>query len=460
MSNLHAASAKAALDRFISSPVFIWVMAALTLCANLWGLELPVYTVFVIFAIYMGLWGEDYLGVMPLVIFCYLAPSAANNPAKNETSIFFMKNGGWYLVVLAVALVLSILYRLIRDKGVKDFFLQKRRLLLGLLLVSGAYLLSGIGYEGYETLALRNIIFAGLQMAALLVCYFFFTATVRWDRVRRDYFCHVGLAAGAVVALQVLSIFLSGRAVENGVIHWANITTGWGINNNMGGMLAVFLPFPFYFACKGKWAFQVWAAALYGTICLTCSRNAILFGGICYAICLVYTICTGSHRWLFTLIYTVAIATVLFLLKDLLIPLFQEFFERGLSPSNRDNIYWEGLMQYLEFPVFGGSFFPVDFRPDKYSQLETLSGFFPPLWHNTFVQLGACCGTVGLVAYGFHRVQTLRLMVRNRSREILFVSLSVLALLAVSLLDCHLFNVGPTLFYSMALAVIEKMPGE
>ena len=36
-------------------------------------------------------------------------------------------------------------------------------------------------------------------------------------------------------------------------------------------------------------------------------------------------------------------------------------------------------------------------------------------------------------------------------------NLSVMALLLASLLDCHFFNVGPVLFYSMALAYAEKI---
>ena len=35
------------------------------------------------------------------------------------------------------------------------------------------------------------------------------------------------------------------------------------------------------------------------------------------------------------------------------------------------------------------------------------------------------------------------------------IGISILSLLLMSLLDCHFFNIGPTLFYSMALAVME-----
>ena len=41
-----------------------------------------------------------------------------------------------------------------------------------------------------------------------------------------------------------------------------------------------------------------------------------------------------------------------------------------------------------------------------------------------------------------------------------FIGLSILVLLLTSLLDCHFFNIGPVLFYSMALAFAEKINEE
>ena len=39
-----------------------------------------------------------------------------------------------------------------------------------------------------------------------------------------------------------------------------------------------------------------------------------------------------------------------------------------------------------------------------------------------------------------------------------FLAISLGVLLGTALLDCHFFNVGPVLFYSMALAFAEKLP--
>ena len=67
------------------------------------------------------------------------------------------------------------------------------------------------------------------------------------------------------------------------------------------------------------------------------------------------------------------------------------------------------------------------------------------------------CGSVGLIAYAFHRFQTIKLIFKKPNAEKSFIGLSILALLLMSMLDCHFFNIGPTLIYSMALAFAENI---
>ena len=68
----------------------------------------------------------------------------------------------------------------------------------------------------------------------------------------------------------------------------------------------------------------------------------------------------------------------------------------------------------------------------------------------------ASCGAVGFTAYIFHRWQTITVLMRKPTAEKIFISLSILVLLGTSMVDCHFFNVGPTLFYSTMLAFAEK----
>ena len=65
-------------------------------------------------------------------------------------------------------------------------------------------------------------------------------------------------------------------------------------------------------------------------------------------------------------------------------------------------------------------------------------------------------GIVALLAYAFHRFQTVRLLWKRRTRENIFLAFIVLALILTSTVDCHFFNFGPGLLYSVILVFIER----
>ena len=116
----------------------------------------------------------------------------------------------------------------------------------------------------------------------------------------------------------------------------------------------------------------------------------------------------------------------------------------------------DSLLTYHLF--IGCSFFSPGYTPWGWSIVEGFSDFFPPRWHNTIVQLLASTGIVGTGAYVFHRAQTVRMFLTDISKERAFIGCSVVALLICSLFDCHMFNIGPVLFYAMALAFAEHLP--
>ena len=140
--------------------------------------------------------------------------------------------------------------------------------------------------------------------------------------------------------------------------------------------------------------------------------------------------------------------------------MFAELRDRGFSPRNRDYIYPEGIRIFLQNPVFGEGFYPSTDKIDEWSTVALLTAIFPARWHNTVIQLLASCGLVGLGCYSVHRLQTIRLFWQKRNTDTVFIGISLFALLIMSLLDCHFFNIGPTLFYSGALAFAENLKDE
>lgn len=444
------------LNRFLATPYYIITVMVLSVVSHLLSLEVPVYTVFALAAIYTAVLGADLLPLTPLFLFFYISPSTRNNPGRNESSVF-SGGTGIYLCVLALLMALALLWYVIRNR--QRFFREKRALLLGLLLLSGAYLLSGIGSKNYGSTAPRNLLFAAMQAACLLLPYCLLTGGVSWTNTRRDYLAWVGFTGGATVLVQVLARYLTANVVVDGVIVRENIYTGWGMYNNMGCLLAMSIPFAFYLATKYRrgWVGTVIGSVFLVGVLLTCSRTSLLIGSVFYCVCIflmLHYARNRRHNTVALLLVFAAGLVVLVFFRHPLLRLFSRFLGMGMDPSSRDVFFREGFKLFTQAPVFGNSFYSPGYVPWDFSTVDTLSALIPPRWHNTFLQLLVSCGVLGVCAYGFHRYQTLRLL-RNRSKENTFLFCAVGVLLACSLFDCHFFNLGPTIFYSVILAFAE-----
>ena len=447
------------IDRFLSSPYFIISVVLATLLSNYWGLELPVYTAFVLVAMYCCIFGRDLLPMIPLVACGYLAPSVDSNPGRNSESIFTWAHGGWYIAILVALLAVSLLFYIL--KNAKSFFARKRVLLPGMLAVCAAYLLSGIMSPAYPDMVWKNLCFAVLQGVSLLIPYYLISGGVRWNENRKDFLGWTGFGMGCVLLGQLCWIYLTGEILEDGEIVRNRIFTGWGMHNNLGGMIAMMVPFPFYLASKYRkgWIGIVAGTAFLGGVFMSCSRSSILVGTAAYAGCIAIMLIKAQNKKVVFItlgaVCVVAIAGIL-IFRQQLFKLFWGLISMGLDPSYRDVTWKAGMQQFLKYPIFGGSFYPIDFVPWDFSEVSDFSKIFPPRWHNTIIQLLACTGAVGLLTYVFHRFQTIRLLLKNITREKAFIGCSLLVLLGACLFDCHFFNIGPVLFYSMALAFAEN----
>lgn len=450
---------RSVIDGFLMTPQYILLLMALAALCNFFALELPVYTIYTGLIVYICLFGKSSLPMMPIFLCCYLSPSLGNNPGHNSESVFFPEHGGIWLMVLGALFLISLVIRVIRDR--KVYFGRRYALLPGLGLLAIAYMLSGIGSAAYPQMLPNNLLFALIQATAILAPYLLFSGGTDWKSIRKDYFAWVGFGAGCLLLAQILFIYHTNHVIIDGVIHRGQIYTGWGMYNNLGGMLAMMIPFAFYLATKYRkgWIGTVVGSAFMIGILLTCSRSSILCGGAIYVMCIFLMLHYARNRKHNTIALVTVLGVLLLVVivfRNFLLHLFSDLLQIGLDPSSRNDIYQEGLSLFTHAPVFGNSFFSPGYTPWDWSTVDSFSQFFPPRWHNTVVQLLASCGIVGFSAYLFHRYQTLRLLLRSRGKEIVFIACSVAVLLATSMFDCHLFNVGPTLFYSMALAFGEN----
>ena len=463
MNTLTKPSSLRTFEDFLYKPAYFFLCAALTVFANAWGAELFTYTCFVLIALYACLMGRDLLPILPLVVCSYIAPSRENNPGRNGASVFAFDQGGLYMIILACILIVALVIRLIRDKelGRLAFWKCKRTLLPGLAALSIAYLLSGIGSDHIKLVAGQNLLFAFIQAVSVFALYFLLTGLIKWEQAPKNYLAWTGMCIGFVLFAELIVIYLKYDIIQGGVINRDEIYTGWGHYNNMGALLSMMIPFPFFLAGKSRKPVIFYLTALLFLLGLvfTNSRGSILCGGITYLASYVISLVAykQSKKMIFFHLGTLLAAlAVFFLFFDLVMKLFGMMLEWGFHLRSRDTGWNAGWAQFLANPVFGGTFFPNDYELYTWATSADFTSFFPPRWHNTIIQLLASCGSVGILAYGYHRFQTFRLFFRRFSWDKMFPLISMLALLSASLIDCHFFNVGPVLFYSMLLAFTEK----
>lgn len=450
------------MDRFLYSPAYFLFLGGLTVLSNVFGLEIYVYTAYVLTGICICLFGRDLLPIFPIFACGYISPSKDNNPGLNEDSVFSLSGGGVYLGIILALLAASLIYRLVTDPdfGGKKFLTKKRKLMSGILLLSATYAISGIASGQWAEFGWRNLLFSFVQLVAVGGLYYLLSGAVKWDQAPEDYLPWTGICVGYVLLAEMIHIYVGSNAIVDGAIFRDVINTGWGHYNSIGALLTLIIPLPFLLTAKKHVAgFAYFSALLFLVILLfTCSRGSILVGTVIYVAGYILSL-FHSRRARRQIVCHVVVAVLLILLltlfRERIMHLFSVLWDAGLHSPERMETYREGFKQFLQFPVFGGSFFPVDFWPYAWATAEGFAFLFPPRWHNTLVQLLATGGVTCLVGYAVHRVQTIWLFVKDFSTKKLFAGLSVLALLLTSMVDCHFFNVGPVLLYSGILAFVE-----
>ena len=449
---------------FIRSPWYLAINVLLMTCSELFSFELPVFYIYLVFILAVFLFDEDMLGVLVLIPCHYLAISAANNPGKHEETLFSDPTQMVQLIILIAvyAVLFAARFLSLLILGGKR---KTPELTFGFLFFSVA-LVAGGAFSGYW--GERTAVFALVEIASLAAVYFYFYFAVNWKSVPKNYCMTLFFALGVGVAAEIVGMYFLPDVLFESYINRTNMFTGWGIYNNVGCVMAMCLPAPFYFAIKKKegWIFSLAGIVFYLAVLLSQSRNAMLFGTAIFAVCVVTVIAKskGWERWksliafgAFALVIT--IAALVF--RDRLEKLFSAIGAAGFDDSLRFDTYRACWKRFLEAPWFGSGFYHTPgtvLQPDgMWTTMEGASetGFMPPRAHNTLFQLLASGGVFMLLGYLVHRVQTGILFFRRPTAEKSFAGLCVLALLLTSLLDCHIFNFGPALLYSALLVFAE-----
>lgn len=455
------------LRAFFRSAYYPFLVAALMAISEIFALELPVYYIYLLLGILCAFFCEDTLGLLPIVCCGYMTFSAQNNPGRFPKTTAFADPQ----VMLALAVVLLIGGIVLLGRLVQKILLGRRgmpRLTFGFLALGAAYMLAG-AFSGYY--AIDTVFYGVVQIFALAFFYFYFFFTVDWEKADKRYIFFILTAIAAGLFAEIVGMYVQSGILTAEYPHRSMLFTGWGIYNNVGGMMAMCMPAPFYFTLKAKkngWLFTLLACVFMLGVILTQSRSAILCGGAVFAVAAVIVLVKtrGKDRIISASLFGVfaaALIVAVILLRSNISSLFTSLFSMDMSDNGRFEIYENCFKTFREFPFFGKGFYHTPgvvmtndgvmhvVYPDTASDL----GFLPARAHNTIMQLLASGGIVALIAYLFHRVQTLFLFFRRPTTEKTVIFLCIAALLLASLLDCHFFNFGPGLLYGCLLIFAE-----
>ena len=432
------------------------LIAALTLASNLFSWEIPVMYAFALIVMLAALFCDDMLCVIPLACCAYFTFSKVNNPLDNKHTSIFLSDAGKVNLFVAVAIIAAFaIGRLVFDIITHKERRKLPKLIWGFVALGVAYILGGLFSSYYD---FDTVLFGLTQILAISFSYFYFYFTVDFKKVDKSYFAYLMTVMGFLLCGEVLGMLhYGGFFTTEGEFNRGTLYTGWGVYNNVAGAMIMCIPAPFYYATtkKNGWPYMILGNLFYLAILFIQSRGGMVFGTCVYGLCILVTIWKTAHKkeliltqggiWLIALI-------VCLIFQDKIADMFYSVIDRGMDDSGRFDIYLNGLDQFLDFPIFGNGFYACEaFRWGD----NSIGTFLPARYHNTVVQLLASGGIVALLAYGYHRFETLRMIFKKRNVEKYFIGMCILGLLLTSLLDCHFFNFGPGFTYSALLLFLE-----
>lgn len=467
--HLEEARAIKALRRFLRSGWYVVCIVLLMACSELFALEIPVMYCYFVLGVAALLFAEDTLPLVPIVCCSYMLFSAGNNPGKHTGETLFSQPQAMVQLIFILALTAVLLIgRLVvslqeqRRRGVP-------RLLIGFAALGLAYVLGGAFSPYYSG---KTVLFGLLQIASLCAFYFYFYFTVQWERVPKGYVAMLFSIVGVGIAAQIGGMYFNEGAFTGDGVNRAALYTGWGIYNNVGCVMAMCMPAPVYFATTRRhgWAFTLLNCFFFLAVLLTQSRSSMLFGAVIFLACVVVTLVKsrGKERIWSLIVYAalvVAAAVGVAVLWEHVSALFRSVISAGLNDYARFDTWKACWKRFLEYPAFGVGFYKtpgtvlveggMNTSFEGYPDGAPEGWFMPPRSHNTLFQLLATGGVFAVVAYAVHRVETLVLFFRKPGMEKTVAFLCVAAMLLTSLLDCHVFNFGPGLLYSLLLVFSE-----
>ena len=449
------------LNSFFRSKYMVAIIIALAALSNIFGLELPVYYIYTAIVVLTVLFCEDMLPILPMACCGYMTFSRNSNPLGVEESTFRNSNNILQLIIIASIIGIFALSRVIFDIVKHPERRTKPKLLLGFILILITNLIGGYSTKYFGS---KTMFYGLLHAISISFTYFLFYYTINWRKVKKDHFMFILLTLGLLMLSECLNMYIEcGNFSATEGFQRKYVFTGWGMYNNVALMCVLFLSAPFYYINtnikRKKLPYILLVLLMYLNLFLLQSRNGILFGTLTLILCTLASFKRTHNR---KILFTTAAITVVLLVGFFMIAipgtlnLFLDLVAKGFFMGDRYAVYNASMKLFFDNPIAGAGFYGLEGY--VWNLTSHIPGFLPPRCHNTYIQILASCGILGILAYIVHRIQTIK-VIRSCDKNIALtvMKISLVMFMLMSILDCHFHNLGPGLMYSAYLLVIEKM---
>ena len=452
------------LKNILTSKYFPFITAAISLLCYYLSWDIVFIYYICLTGLMIILFLDDISPMITLLLFMCILISLENSPSNLlESSNYYFSPAILVQIFIVIgALSLALIYRVVLCCIKKQFSLSP--VLWGLCAFTVVLLCNGFFSSNYNP---KNLVYGLVMVLCFLGIFIVLKDSIvmtneAFERIALSLFA---LSIVLIIELLVAYFTIDGLYVD-GIFYREKLTFGWGIWNTMGMMLLICLPSVFYLAGKYKYGFvfTLFSAFLFVAIWMSCSRQAMLGSLVIYPICLVVLLIKGTNRFANLCIVIsslVAISVLLLISRDTIFKYFKDLISKimdnnGELTGNGRMSLWEGGIEYFKSAPFLGVGFYSNLYKDFQDGFTGFSGmsFIPHMCHNTLIQLLSACGIMGLLTYLIHRVQTVISFFKNINFNRTFIFLTILALVGVSLVDNHIFNIFPTIIYSCLIAVL------
>ncbi len=372
-----------------------------------------------------------------------------------------------FVIFLGIGAVTALLIRFWKEKTLLDIFQKPSLCTIGILAMDVAFVFNGAFSTHWRPI---NLLY-GLLMAFGFTFFYFICASIarRSENVLK-YTCQCMVCASLLVLAQVLV-----RVVQNYEQILISIETNvfplvgrsafqfdWGIPNTVSAFLVLGIPAAFYLAANERHCAlsYVLAFAIFAGVLSVGVRSAVLVGAATVLMGVVACCFGRNRRWcrIFGAVLAVLCVAALLLVCCLGIRLsqlckqilfagrFDKMFQDG-----RLTLWATGLTDFLENPLFG-----VGFEKGAWPIEEKMQNVYSNMYHNVFVQFPASMGTVGVLAFGVHLLQLLRLLRKATVGRFLLLLLPGM-ILGMSVVDNFYFYLNQQIAYCIFLGLAERM---